>query len=92
MVYLIWNFSPIEDASLEQMEGFVEKWLQDHEWLNDEMSDTKKTAIKVGVSTAGRVAHSAGESFGTVLAAASATAATTVGATVATMKPKVEEL
>lgn len=58
------------------MEGWLEQWLHDHEYLNDEMSDTKKTAIKVGVSTLGRFAHSAGETFGTVLAAASATAAT----------------
>ena len=42
------------------------------------MTDAKKTAVKVGVSTLGRFAHSAGESFGTLLAAASATAATMV--------------
>jgi hypothetical protein len=83
LVYLIWNFSPIEDGSLEQMEGWVEQWLHDHEYLNEEMSDTKKTAIKVGVSTLGRFAHSAGETFGTVLAAA--------GATAATMMPKPKE-
>ena len=54
----------MEDASLEQMESFVEKWLHEHEWLNDEMPEHKKTAVKVGVSTVSRFVHSAGESFG----------------------------
>jgi hypothetical protein len=54
------------------MESFVEKWLHDHEWLDNEMEDHKKTAVKVGVSTLGRLAHSAGESFGLAMTAASA--------------------
>lgn len=61
----------MEDASLEEMETFVEKWLHDHEWLNEDTEEHKKTAIKVGVSTLGRVAHSAGEAFGVGVAAAS---------------------
>lgn len=53
------------------MENFVQRWLHDHEWLDEDTSETKKTAIRVGVSTLGRFAHSAGETFGAGLAAAS---------------------
>mmetsp|Transcript_18935 Transcript_18935/g.23473 ORF Transcript_18935/g.23473 Transcript_18935/m.23473 type:complete len:134 (+) Transcript_18935:659-1060(+) len=91
LVYLIWNFSPIEDASLERMESFVERWLQDHEWLDDEMPEHKKTALKVGVSTMGRFAHSAGETFGAVLAAASVRASATASAAAAIILPKLKE-
>jgi len=76
LIYLIWNFSPIEDASLEGMHDFAEKWLEEHKWLDEDTPEIKKTAMKVGVSTLGRYTHSAGESFGAGLAASSAVAAT----------------
>lgn len=54
------------------MENFVQKWLHDHEWLDQDTSEAKKTAVRVGVSTLGRFVHSAGETFGAGLAAVSA--------------------
>jgi len=72
LLYLIWNFQPIEDASLENLESFVQKWMHDHEWLDDETPEIKKKALQVGVSTLSRFVHSAGETFGASLAAATA--------------------
>jgi len=58
------------------MHTFVEKWLEEHEWLDDDTPEIKKMALKVGVSTLGRFTHSAGEAFGTGLAATTAAVAT----------------
>ncbi len=80
----------MEDASLEQMETFVEKWLHEHEWLDEDTEEHKKTAIKVGVSTMGRLAHSAGESFGLAMTALGATVGSTFK-TIESMAPKFEQ-
>ena len=46
--------------------------MHDHEWLDDETPEIKKKALQVGVSTLSRFVHSAGETFGASLAAATA--------------------
>lgn len=69
MVYLIVTFQPIEEASLESAETMVLQWMQDHEWMDDEPTETHKAVVKSGVSTMSRFVYSAGESFGAGLAA-----------------------
>lgn len=68
MVYLIWTFQPIDEASLESIDSFVEKWMNEHAWLDDDASDTQRTVVKTGVSTFSRYVQSAGEAFGVGLA------------------------
>jgi hypothetical protein len=74
LVYLIWTFQPIEEASLVSVENAIEKWMADHEWLLDAdlfggVNDMQKALVKTGVSGLSRFVHSAGNEFGFILQA-----------------------
>jgi len=65
MVYLIWNFQPIQEASLEQVDSFVEQWFEDHQWLiNDDNTPVNLNVVKGAVAQGSKMLHAAGETFG----------------------------
>ena len=65
MVYLIWNFQPIQEASLEQVDSFVEQWFEDHQWLiNDDNTPVNLNVVKSAVTQGSKMLHAAGETFG----------------------------
>ena len=71
LLYLIWTFQPTEDASLLEIESFVERWFETTDWLSrPEVPDATKSIAKAGVSSFARYFHSVGESFGLGVAAA----------------------
>lgn len=70
LAYLIWNFQPIEEASLNSFETYVERWMADHEWLNDDTPQVQRKLMASSVATASQTAsQSAGSAFAVGLAA-----------------------
>lgn len=64
LVYIIWTFSPIEDAAMSDVRSYVDRWFEDHKWLDDETPEEYKNLAKAIVTTAARLTHSWGQSFG----------------------------
>lgn len=64
-VYLIWNFQPIQEASLSQVDTFVNQWFEDHQWLiNEETVPVNVNMLKGFVSQGSKMLHAAGQAFG----------------------------
>lgn len=63
-IHLIWDFPPLEESALESVESYAEKWMEDHEWLDEETPELKRTMLKQGVSAIAQATHAAGLSFG----------------------------
>lgn len=64
LIYLIWNFSPIDEASLEDMDSFIERWLEDQPWLTEDTPAAMRAMIHSAVSTLSELTHQSGEAFG----------------------------
>ena len=64
LVYIIWTFSNIDDSAKDDIRGYVERWFEEHEWLDDETPEEYKNVAKALVTTAARLTHSWGNSFG----------------------------
>ena len=63
LFYIIWNFEPLEEASLENIDEFVAAWLQQNEWVTDETPPATELLLSTGLKTASRFAHSFGTDF-----------------------------
>ena len=70
LAYLIWNFSPIEEASLENVGSLVQRWMDEHEWLNEVVPESQKPLVKATATGLASYVHEAGSAFGMSLMAA----------------------
>lgn len=61
MFYLIWNFQPIVEASLDRADNFIEAWFEDHQWLVDEKVSINAEVLKGIVKHGAKIIHSFGE-------------------------------
>jgi len=64
LFYLIWNFQPIVEASLDQADNFIETWFEEHQWLVEEKVSINVEVLKGIVQHGAKIIHSFGESVG----------------------------
>ena len=64
LIYLVWNFSPIDGASLEDMDSFIERWLEDQAWINEETPEVVLDMAHQIISALAKFTHQGGEAFG----------------------------
>lgn len=64
LFYLIWTFSPIDDAAMDDVRGYVDRWMDEHEWLDDETSPEMKEFTKALVTTIAKYTHFWGTQVG----------------------------
>lgn len=67
---MVWNFSPIEEGSLENVGSMVQRWMDEHEWLNEVIPESQKPLVQATATGLASYVHQAGTAFGTSLMAA----------------------
>lgn len=70
LFYIIWTFQPLESSARQEINTFVERWMEDHQWLADDTPEVQRQIVKAGVSTFAQFVHSAGEELGRYFQAA----------------------
>lgn len=61
LAYLVWNFQPIVEASLDRADNFIELWFEEHQWLVEEKVPVNVDVLKGIVQHAAKVIHAFGE-------------------------------
>lgn len=72
MIYLIWTFQPIEDSALDNIDSYVARWFEDHDFPGHEKNapEGQKALVKSSVSSLSQLVYQAGNEFGSGVASA----------------------